>query len=78
MSAASSDGTSNKEEQKPLTDSAGRSSTDDKQERAVTLFELTNEVEQCLKDLESSLKSNDEKFEKTIKSFESNIKALES
>lgn len=83
MSTKSPEKASKKEEQTSPASSSpdfvGKTTTkqDDKQGSTVTLFELTSEIEKCLKDLENSLQSNDEKFEKTIKSFENNIKTLE-
>ena len=80
MSSTSPDRISNKEERTPLTSSSsastGKTATE-QDGRTVTVFELTSEIEKCLKDLEHSLQSNDEKFEKTMKRFESKIKTLE-
>lgn len=83
MSTTSVHKSYNKEEQAPLTDSSSSSTRrtaveqEDSQEHTVTVFELTNDIEKCLKDLEDSLQSNDDKFQKSMRVVESKIKTLE-
>lgn len=80
MSTSSIENSNNKEEQTPLASSHSSTATDEHDEKrghTASVYEVTNEIENCLKDLQSELKSNDEKFGECIKALESKIEALE-
>lgn len=81
MSSTSLEQPSDKEHETPLMSSTatstGPTELDEKQHGIVSVYEVTTDIEKCLRDLEGILDNNDEKFDQCIRSFESKLKSLE-
>ncbi|EJS41616.1 YOR304C-A [Saccharomyces arboricola H-6] len=62
--------------QAPLTNTYGIDSVKEDPENVVTVFDLANEIEKSLKDVQRQMKENDDEFSRSIQAIEDRLNKL--
>ena len=64
------------EPQAPLANTSETNSIKKDSENVVTVFDLANEIEKSLKDVQKQMKENDEQFSRSIQAIENKLEKL--